>query len=124
MAKRTMMETSPQPPKKKQREIEVAPPPPLSPAEITGPQSHATINGMIASVSPIKPSKYSSKYFDGELTDGDTIIRFVGFRREQRQLLHSFCEEKKPITIKNCQVQWNKDHLKVVLKSTSQVELS
>ena len=122
MAKRILEIPTPQPPKKKPREITTPPPPPLSPAEITSPQSHATINGMVASVSPIKPSKY----FDGELTDGDTIIRFVGFRKEQRQLLHSFCEEKKPITIKNCQVQWNKfkNHLEVVLKSASQVELS
>lgn len=82
---------------RKNLDIEITPPPPpLSPAEITTPETHATINGMIASVSPIKPSKY----FDGELTDGDNIIRFVGFRSEQRQLLHSFCEKKKPITIK------------------------
>ena len=75
-----------------------------------------------ASVSPIRPSKY----FDGELTDGDTVIRFVGFRNEQRQLIHSFGEEKKPITIKNCQVQWNKlkNQLEVVLKSHSQVQVS
>ena len=77
---------------------------------------------MIASVSPLKPSKY----FHGELTDGDAIIRFVGFRKEQRERLHSFSEEKKPIVIKNCQVQWNKfkNQLEIVLKSSSEVEAS
>lgn len=35
--------------------------------------------------SPIKPSKY----FDGDLTDGDGIIRFVGFSKEQCKHLHS-----------------------------------
>ena len=78
MAKRSLDNLT-QTPKKKFKEL-TPPPPPLSPAEITEPQTHATINGVIASVSPLKPSKY----FDGELTDGDTIVRFVGFRKEQR----------------------------------------
>ena len=118
MAKRSLEYATPNS-QKKSREMETTPPPPLSPGEIKSPQTHATIN---ASVSPIRPSKY----FDGELTDGDTVIRFVGFRNEQRQLIHSFCEEKKPITIKNCQVQWNKfkNQLEVALKSHSQVQVS
>lgn len=121
MAKRISEATMPSP--KKKREVEITPsPPPLSPTQITAPQIHATINGVIASVSPIKPSKY----FDGELTDGDNIIRFAGFRNEQRELLHSLCEEKKAIALKNCEVKWNKnkDHLEIMLRSATQVERS
>lgn len=97
MAKRALEPTTPQSRKKKPKEMEqTPPPPPLSSAEITGPHNLTTVNGMIASVSPIKPFKY----FDGELTDGDGIIRFVGFSKEQCERLHSFCEERKPNIIK------------------------
>ena len=123
MAKRGL-ETTPPPRRKRPKDIELTtpPPPPLSPADITSPHSLAMVNGMIASVSPLKPSKY----FDGELTDGDAIIRFVGFQKEQRERLHAFCEEKKPIAIKNCQVKWSKfkNQLEIILKSSSEVEPS
>ena len=120
MAKRALKYPLTQTPPKKFKEA--GPSPPLSPGNITCCDNNATINAMVACVSPIKPSKY----FDGELTDGDTVMRFVGFRKEHRQLLHSFCEQRKPIIIKNCQVQLNKfkNQLEVVLKSSTQVELS
>lgn len=73
---------------------------------------------MIASVSPLKPSIY----FDGELTDGDTKVRFVGFRKEQREILHTFCEEKSPSPKKLPSKFYN--HLEIVLKGSSQVEVS
>ena len=54
---------------------------PLSPAEIKSTSQHATVHALVACVSPIKPSRY----FDGELTDDDSVIRIVGFARKQRQ---------------------------------------
>ena len=86
MAKSTLEPTTPQSVKKKLRETEQTPPlPPLSPVIITGSHNLTAVNGMIASVSPIKPSKY----FDGEFIDGDGIIHFVGFSKEQCKHLHS-----------------------------------
>lgn len=98
------------------------PTPPLSPKDITLPNPTATISGMIASVSPVGPNKY----FDGELTDGDTTIRFIGFRKEQQQCLHTYCQQEKPINIKNCRIQYNKynNKLEILLKNDTAIELS
>ena len=48
---------------------------PLSPDNITSTTQHATITGVIASLSQLKPSRY----FNGEITDGGGIIRMVVF---------------------------------------------
>ncbi|CAI8056525.1 hypothetical protein GBAR_LOCUS30803 [Geodia barretti] len=63
---------------------------PISPTNINSPSSNATVHALIASVSPLKPSRY----FDGEITDGESITRIVGFDKAQRQLLLSFCDRK------------------------------
>lgn len=60
--------------------------PPLSPSKITSTEEHATISGMLAALSPVKPSRY----FDAELTDGHSVIRLVGFDKAKRQELQSF----------------------------------
>ena len=75
--------------------------PPLSPSTIQSPHTNATVH---ASLSPIKPSRY----FDGELTDGDSVIRVVGFDKHQREKLRSFSDENLPITLKNCQIKLNR----------------
>ena len=95
---------------------------PLSPGEITEPNPNVTVNGVVACLSPLR----ASKYFDSELTDGDTVIRFVGFRNEQRRMLSNFCDQKTPITLTNCQIQLNKfnNQLEILLKNSTQMELS
>lgn len=94
---------------------DTTPPIPLSPSEITSPNQTAVFNGVIASVSPVR----FSKYFDGELTDGDTTLRFVDFRKQQQQLLHSLCLQQQPIKIQNCQIQFNKFSHQLEILSTS-----
>ena len=95
---------------------------PLSPGEIKSPNQHTTVHASVANVSPIRPSRY----FAGELMDGDSVIRIIGFYKKQRQQLHSFCEKKIPIMIKDCQIQLNrfKNKLEVVLKTKTEVEQS
>ena len=46
-------------------------PSPLSPNKISETDQHATITGVVAALSPVKPSCY----FDRELTDGKTVVR-------------------------------------------------
>ena len=77
---------------------------------------------MIATLSPLKPSRY----FDGELTDGNAVIRLVGFDKAQQQHLLSYCEKEVPITLTNCQVQYNrsKSKLEVVLKPFTKIQRS
>ena len=92
---------------------------PLSLAEIKFPIQHAMVHALVACVSPNKPSRY----FDGELTDGGSVFRTVGFDRKQKQQLDSFCDKKIPITISDCQIQLKfQNKLEVVLKSKTQVE--
>ena len=95
---------------------------PISPTNINSPSSNATVHALIASVSPLQPSCY----FDGEITDGDSITRIVGFDKAQRQLLLSFCDRKVAITLINCQIQQNKFHgkLEVVLKGHTKIQES
>ena len=94
----------------------------LSPADITTVDPHANVQAMITSVSPIKPSKF----FDGELTDGETILRFVGFDKHQREELLRYSENGIPVTLKNCQVSQNKynNKLEVILKNCTKLEKS
>lgn len=95
---------------------------PLSPTSIDSPSNNATVHALIASLSPVRPSRY----FDGELTDGDSVIRIVGFDKAQRQQLNDFCEQQLPITLKNCQIQYNKakNKLEVVLRTYTKIERS
>ena len=93
---------------------------PLSPSNVTSPNRHATISGVLASLSPIKPSRY----FDGELTDGESVIRIVGFDKGKRQELQSFCDYNTPVTLRDCLIQQNKykNSLEVVLKSHTTIK--
>lgn len=61
-----------------------------------------------------------------EITDGDSIIRIVGFDRAQRQMLHTYCDKKTPISLKHCEIQRNKSHgkLEVVLRNNTKIEPS
>ena len=95
---------------------------PLSPGNITAPNQHATVSAVVASLSPIKPNKY----FDGELTDGECVIRLVGFDKSKQRQLQMFCDSKMPVTLRDCQVQLNKfkSTLEVVLKKHTKIEPS
>ena len=61
---------------------------PTSVAPVGEPLQHG------ASISPTKKEK--SNFFDGELTDGQAIVRMVGFSQEQHDALEPFFEERAP----------------------------
>lgn len=96
---------------------------PLSPKDILEPSPRANVNALISSLSP---EKKDSRFFEGELTDGQSIVRIVGFEKHQRQELESFCTNGIPITLSNCQIQHKKlkNKLEVVLKSYTKEECS
>ena len=96
---------------------------PLSPSKITDTDQHATVSGLLASISPTRPT---SRYFDGDLTDGESVIRLVGFDKHKQQQLQSFCDFKMPVTLRDCLIQCNKfkNNLEVVLKSNTRIESS
>ena len=116
MAKRPLHFESPT----KQKHTKTQEPEPLSPTNVTTTGAHATVCGVVASLSPIRPTKY----FDGELTDGESIIRLVGFDSKKRQELQSYSDYSIPVTLKNCLIQRNKfkGALEIVLKSHTLIE--
>ena len=117
MAKRPLKFDLPKTPTKKAATAER-----LSPSRITTTEEHATVTGLVACLSPIN----SSRYFDGELTDGESVVRLIGFDKgKQRQLL-PYSDEGVPVTLKNCHIQKSKykDEFEVVLKAQTKIEES
>ena len=58
----------------------------------------AKIHGVVASLSPMKASSSGrSNYFDGQLSDGKTKLRLVGFDTRQQQKLAEFHEKKRQL---------------------------
>ena len=60
------------------------------------------------------------------MTDGEGIIRLVGFDKHKRQELQSFCEHNTPVTLHDCHVQQNKfkNTLEIILKKHTKIEAS
>ena len=85
----------------------------------------AIVHGLLASVSRIKGR--NSEYFEGILSDGECTLRLVGFYRLQHKKLCSFCKERKPVFLRNCEIKKSRksERMDVVLKSTTEIgELS
>lgn len=97
--------------------------PPLTPTKVMSKDPHATVTGILASISPTKPK---STFFDGELTDGDTVMRLVGFDKEVKNVLEGFFKKNVPVTLNNCQIQENKftKKLEILVKTYTIVEAS
>ena len=94
----------------------------LSPSKVTQATSNATVSGVVTSLSPIHPSRY----FDGEVTDGECVMRIVGFDKVKRQELQALADYNIPVTFKHCLIQENKFKkcLEIILKSHMKIEPS
>ena len=94
----------------------------MSPSKVTKTDSHATVSGLVSILSPLQPSRY----FHGELTDGEGIMRVVGFDKTKLAQLRSFCDNGLPVTLRDCAIQRNKlkDTLEIVLKTHTKIEKS
>ena len=64
---------------------------PLTPKKFTSTDSHATIDGVLASISP---TKSKSNFFDGKLTDGDTVMRLVELDKDIRDVKEDLLRRK------------------------------
>lgn len=91
----------------------------MSPSKIISPEKNASVTGLITTLSPVKPNNY----FDGELTDGDSVIRLVGFEKNKLSQLTPFADYRLPVTLKGCVIQKNKykDEYEVVLKTNTKI---
>lgn len=94
-------------------------PGPLSPTQAT-PDPKATICAIVNSLSP-HPSP--NNYFQGELTDGETVLPLFGYDEELQIKLKDHMDNKDTITLRNCQVKKSKTgKLQVVVKNYTIIE--
>ena len=55
----------------------------------------ASIHGVVTHVSPAKVSKKGNRYFHGEVSNGKSTLRFVGFVASQQRQLKEFQQTRK-----------------------------
>ena len=93
----------------------------LTPQLITTADTHATIHGSIFSLSTLE-----NNYFEGEITDGVAITRFVGFDRTHFTQMEQFQQKNMTVTLKNCQIKPSKlaTTLEVVLRNYTSIKRS
>ena len=51
-----------------------------------------------------KGASPSQAFFDGELSDGEQIVRVVGYEKKQFEKLEGYCESQKPCCLKDCAI--------------------
>lgn len=69
-----------------------------------GASSSASVHGVVARLSPMKPGK-KTNYYEGSLSDGNKGIRLFGFNEVQRKKLQKFKESKEPVNIIDCEIK-------------------
>ena len=91
-------------------------------SELVKPVLNANVHGILASVSSMRYGR-STQYFIATITDGDCKVRMVGFQKEQLRKLTMFCEGKKSVNLRNCQVKKSKygEKMELVLKGNTEV---
>ena len=55
----------------------------------------ASIHGVVTHVSPVKVLKKGNRYFHGEVSNGKSTLRFVGFVASQQRQLKEFQQTRK-----------------------------
>ena len=84
----------------------------------------ATVHGKVLELSPIKISRNRRDclYFNGKLSDGVKMARFVSFERKLRECLDKFLQENKSVVVSGCRIQSNKyDRSKEIITGRSSV---
>ncbi len=71
----------------------------LSPSRIVNMSEKADVEAVVRSVSP------GEKFFDGELSEGEAIIRFYGFDKEKADRLKCLCDKQQPCLLRNCVIK-------------------
>ena len=88
------------------------------------PTEEESVHGIVANVSPMK--KGATAYFEAKICDEDKQIRLVGFSPNQRKRLANCQDTMNPVALSNVKVKRakNSDDLEVLLKHSSQVQMS
>lgn len=77
----------------------------LDVSEVSKSSEVASISGVVTSVSPMRKSKNTSSFFDGNITDGHSSMRIFGFDSRVRKRLMEFEKSVSPVTLDNCKVK-------------------
>ena len=80
--------------------------------------TRAMIRGLVVSVSPIQ----RAGNFEAELSDGNVVVRVVGFEKQQREILHNHTGQV--LVLRDCQVQLSmySHQMEILLKSYTKIE--
>ena len=81
------------------------------------PLPNASVHAAVTEISPVKKGK-NANYFDGNMTDGTTNLRFVGFNTEQQKKLSSLFKSREAAHLTNCEIKRSRqgDKLEVMIK--------
>ena len=75
-------------------------------SKISEAQPKATVHGVVVGLSPLKDNRAATlKWFDGEITDNESVVHFVSFDSRLWQAMDKSREEKSAIVLKNFSIQ-------------------
>ena len=74
---------------------------------VNEPADSASVHGVISDVSPIKKGRHS-EFFEGNVYDGQSTMRLIGFKKSQQKQMKQMMESKEPIFIDDCQIKCQK----------------
>ena len=69
---------------------------------------NATVHGVIKSLSPMKRGR-TANVFHGNITDGETQLRVVGFQDFQRKKLLSYEKDSAAVALESCKIKRARD---------------
>ena len=84
----------------------------------------AKVQGVVTSLSPLKSNKTgTTKYFEGEISDGKSCRRLVGFDAKLHSKLQEYHEKNEALALGNCEIKQSRygSELEVVVRSNSDV---
>ena len=92
---------------------------PLSPSKISSTAQKTDVEGIIRSISV---SPHRDSFFDGELSDGEGIVRFVGYDKKHINKLKEFYTTQEPCKLRSAMITESKNGKpQVVVKSYSKI---
>lgn len=84
--------------------------------------SDASVKGAISSLSPIKKGR-THNYFKGLMSDGNAIVRLVGFSNSQQIKIKKIMDEQQSVQFDNCEIRklrWG-PKMEILLKDGSAI---
>ena len=91
------------------------------------PSSHAKVEGVITALSPMKSARGRTdcSYYDGEITDDVSSMRFCGFNAGVRRKLEEMYDSGEAVKLDGCEVKKARhDHLEIIVKNSTEISKS